>query len=423
MFPREHVMAASRACYTLGQARSKLIRRVCHREHVRVPSSNEGGDGMGSFMVRDLRARQVEGPAKSSEKPLSVTVALSLLLSIVLAFTLGTSVSLGSPAAPAPGRPGSVIPSASFADTLNIYRFNGSRFVQVPGSLTQIAVGADGRGVGSAVLVPDSAVWGINEHKGIFRFNPSNRLFEKMPGTLEQIAVGSSFHIWGVNVRQEIYRFDGSQFVQIPGSLRQIAVGADGAVWGLNAADEIYNWSPTTRQFEQIPGKLQTIAVGSRDVVWGLSRGNYTGDGSLFQTHKIWQLNSTTQLFEQRLPTPGWGIPAESLSVIAVGPDGVVFGIRPGQEILTFDPARVKPPTPGLPYSGESGWADVPGLLETISVGSRAHVWGINANKQIYKFNLSTRRFDNIPGRLTQIAVGASGATWGISRVVPAPPK
>jgi len=62
-----------------------------------------------------------------------------------------------------------------------------------------------------------------------------------------------------------IYRFDGSEFVQIPGQLNSIVCCATGTVWGINASGQIYRVDGP--QFQQVAGALQSIAVGSDSTV------------------------------------------------------------------------------------------------------------------------------------------------------------
>ena len=56
----------------------------------------------------------------------------------------------------------------------------------IPGSLAQIAAGGDG-------------VWGINSSQSIFRLDPASGNFVNVPGFLTQIAVGSGAGVWGVS--------------------------------------------------------------------------------------------------------------------------------------------------------------------------------------------------------------------------------
>ena len=51
------------------------------------------------------------------------------------------------------------------------------------------------------------------------------------------------------------------------------------------------------------------------------------------------------------------------------------------------------------------------GKLKQISVGGFDHVWGVNANGEIYKRNGSN--WERVPGNLKQVSVGTDGAAWG----------
>jgi hypothetical protein len=140
----------------------------------------------------------------------------------------------------------------------------GWQFWQVPGSLGQIAVSA-----GYTSCHPYE-VWGINSSSQIFRYNFCTLKFEQIPGFLTQIAVGGG-DIWGVNKSSQIFRFNFQTltFKQLPGSLAQVSVGVDG-VWGINAAGQVYQFNPSTQRFLQLQGFLFQIASGGNGV-WGLN--------------------------------------------------------------------------------------------------------------------------------------------------------
>jgi hypothetical protein len=128
-------------------------------------------------------------------------------------------------------------------------RWSG-KFLQVPGSLAQIAVG-----VGYSKCHPYE-VWGINGFSQIYRYYCSGR-FEQIAGLLKQLSVGGG-DVWGINDSKQIFRFDPqtSTFKQLPGLLTQITVGVDG-VWGINASHQIYQFNPSTGHFGQLRGSLR----------------------------------------------------------------------------------------------------------------------------------------------------------------------
>jgi Tectonin domain/Pro-kumamolisin, activation domain len=248
---------------------------------------------------------------------------------------------------------------------------NFSRFQQVSGLLTQIAVGAAG------------AVWGLNATGEIFWFNPETQSWAQLQGLLAQIAAGANGDVWGINAAQQIFRFnpETQSWELIPGLLARLSVGADGTVWGINAAQQIFRFNPQTQSWDLMPGLLAEIAVGFDTVVWGI--------------------NSASQIFRFNPGTQNWDLIPGLLAQIAVGPDGDVWGLNSASEIFHFNPQT-------------QSWDHVPGFLARIAVGFGGNVWGINAQHQIYQFNLQSQNWNLIPGALAEIAVGIDGSVWGI---------
>ena len=65
-----------------------------------------------------------------------------------------------------------------------IWKYDGNNYVQVPGALEHIAVGADG------------TVWGLNSGGLIYKYDGNN--FVKVPVVADQISVGNKDNVWGV---------------------------------------------------------------------------------------------------------------------------------------------------------------------------------------------------------------------------------
>ena len=100
-------------------------------------------------------------------------------------------------------------------------------------------------------------VFTIGTSNQVYRYNPGTKAFVQIPGSLTQVAVGGGTvrqqdEIWGVGTSGLIYHFNyGTKtFTQVGGSLVQIVVGEgiwDNChpyeVWGLNAADWIFRYN------------------------------------------------------------------------------------------------------------------------------------------------------------------------------------
>jgi hypothetical protein len=244
-------------------------------------------------------------------------------------------------------------------------------FRLVPGSLHELAVGADG------------TVWGIDATGLIYRYDSSTQRWVQAPGYLTQIAVGGKDSVWGLNPAGSIYRWDADRqnWTPVSGSLTEISVGSDGDVWGLNVAESIYHWSPSAQNWFQVPGALKQIAVGFNGAVWGINSAGL-----------IYRFNPGSQAF---VSVPG------ILTQIAIGSDGVVWGLN-GQNIYRFNALTQQ-------------FENVPGALTRIAVGSGGNVWGISAGNLIYHFDTPSQSWIHIPGTLSQIAAGANGSVWGLN--------
>jgi Tectonin domain len=271
-----------------------------------------------------------------------------------------------------------------------IYRYHPStkKFVQVAGSLSQVAVG------GGSLLEPDQ-VWGVNG-AGVFRFNLSNNTYtqENPPGAttfFSQIAVGEGdedssvggsdgchpFEVWGLAASAPSnaglpyrYNYCEGQFDEIPlpsGSttpFTHIATGG-GVLWALDAKENIWRWNG--HFWRLVSGFLQQITVGVNDV-WGLD-----GYGT------VYRYDPNTDMFA--LVQAGDNTSDTYVGQIAAGGDGVwaiqIGTIFPFNQYITIDRFDSGP-------QGIQGYVpfDSPGAQ--VAVGSGAGVWVVNDSEQVF---------------------------------------
>lgn len=59
-------------------------------------------------------------------------------------------------------------------------------------------------------------------------------------------------------------------------------------------------------------------------------------------------------------------------------------------------------------------FAQVPGSLIDVSVGSDGTVWGVNSNDQI--FHRNSDKWMAVPGFLSEISAGIAAHVWGVNR-------
>jgi hypothetical protein len=190
-----------------------------------------------------------------------------------------------------------------------IYKYDGSAFIQVPGSASRIAVG------------PDGNAWVVNSAGYIYRYTGS--YWVNVPGIASDIGVGADGTVWVTNPNGLIYRYDGADFQVMPGWASRIAVGPDGNAWVVNSAGFIYQYNGS--YWVNVPGIASDIGVGADGTMWVT---NPTG--------LIYRYNGTG--FQ---PMPGWA------SQIAVGPDGNAWVVNSAG--FTYQ------------YTG-SYWINIPGI-------------------------------------------------------------
>ncbi|HTX35574.1 MAG TPA: tectonin domain-containing protein [Bryobacteraceae bacterium] len=234
-----------------------------------------------------------------------------------------------------------------------------SKFEPIPGGSGPFVTVA----VGGGTLLQADEVWALNADQQIFRL--SNGSFQQIPGQLTQIAIGPGFEtchpaeVWGLNnASGEVFRFDfcTGQFNQAAGQLSQISVG-EHEVWGLNSAGAIFHWNFSTFVFDTVPGLLTQISAGPAGVVWGvdsntgkvfrLSRDNegakfleVTGQLAVISVggNGVWGLNFAEGIFHFDQGSQQFVQVTGLLDSIAVGNGGGVWGLSSGQGIFLFKP-------------------------------------------------------------------------------------
>ena len=259
-------------------------------------------------------------------------------------------------------------------------------WIQIPGFLSSIAVGANG------------TVWGVNSAQGVYRLatnsSPSYETLNTVVGTLAEVSVGADGSVWGVSSNAAEYFSSGTQSFETANSpaISKLSVGAGADVWGVSPSANIYQYNAATATWNNIPGELNLIRVGANGSVWGINAA-----GQIY-TYNAASGGWTSIPGQLALPSqlPGQGGP------LSVGADGTVWGINAAQQIYRFVPAT-------------QSWVNVPGALVQISVGDANSVWGINAAQQVYYYD-PTGSWVNVPGALlVQISVAFDGSVWGVN--------
>jgi virginiamycin B lyase len=234
----------------------------------------------------------------------------------------------------------------------------------------------------------------------ILRFDGSQ--FVSMPGDLASISVGRAGSIWGLRENKTmdspgdagVYRFDATSnsFVKVvPDVFLMIAASQDGPrAWGIGSSGNILTYDLAQEAFVGVPFpgvSAFKIAVGSGQYVWVLSIDTYNQDPGPF---RIYRFNNAAKVFQQ---IPG------SLQSISVGFDGAAWGIDLHSNIVKFD-------------EQSNTFAQVDEEFTTVTVGDANNVWALKGSS-IFRFDGSG--FVQVPGALREIYASATGSVWGIN--------
>ncbi len=201
-----------------------------------------------------------------------------------------------------------------------IYKWNGSGWTIMPGHLKHVSVGDDGEvwGVNSEDEIytwtgsgwhyhtighlkqisvgDDHNIWGVNSLDMIYKWGIYVYPYHPwmyISGELKHVSVGyQGYEVWGVNSNDWIYRWDALWgWERMPGQLKQISVGSGSAIWGVNSEDEIYKWNNSSYSWVRItPGHLKYISVNYNGSVWGVN-----SEDEIYKLVKHYQSNAENE--------------------------------------------------------------------------------------------------------------------------------
>jgi virginiamycin B lyase len=89
-----------------------------------------------------------------------------------------------------------------------------------------------------------------------------------------------------------------------------------------------------------------------------------------------------------------------------VAPPGINIGFAP--TLSPRDRASLS-----ISYVGRHAWVRISGSLKYVSIGAANHIWGVNAQDEIFRKDLDT--WTQVPGALKQVSVGVDGVVWGVN--------
>ncbi|MCF2506335.1 M57 family metalloprotease [Dyadobacter sp. CY107] len=227
--------------------------------------------------------------------------------------------------------------------------YPNGEWVQIAGSATDIAVGAQG----SVFAIGKDPV---GADFGIYRQSTSGSWI-KMPGSAIKITAGAGDVPWVVNSVGGIYRFNGSLWDRMPGTAKDIAAAGDGSVYMVGGAAVaggfgIHKWNGTN--WTKLPGGAVRIAASAQGIPWIVDN---TGKISFLGG------NSTS-----------WSGVSGSATDIFAGLDGSVYITGRNPVYGGYTLSR---------WNG-TGWSSMPGTAVTLAVNPIGQPWAVNSLGEIW---------------------------------------
>jgi hypothetical protein len=292
----------------------------------------------------------------------------------------------------------------------NVKRWAGKTFMTMPGKLKQISVGNrnhiygislanqllkwDGKEkkwalhnttkLKSISVGEDGRVHAINQLNFAGRI-PFWQKIESDTIRFKQLSAGHSYNVWAIGTDDNLYWFNGIQFVQIPKSrlwietdpltFKYISAGTGStkyglSLWGITNDGRIYKFETPDWSY-LLARRLKKISVANEDNIWGVG------------------LNNIAYQWKNNIWRPAAG--TEKITEISTGSDRSVWALN--REINRGRDFVIRRKV------GNAWKKDLPGRLRAISIGSSNLAWGIGLKNRLWKWN-GSRWFKQL-GRYT----------------------
>jgi len=187
--------------------------------------------------------------------------------------------------------------------------------------------------------------------------------WNKMPGLLKQISIGSDGTIMGVNIHLQIFRWNGDDWSSVnpnTGRLLQVSVGNANNIWGVSENDAVFKWNDNNwSQVDPTDGRLKQVSVGSDGTVWGVNA-----------NHELYKYSNNYLFIDH------------GFSQISVGSASNICGIQSGKVY------KLNVPSSQATADNIGQWTHIPGppLFKYVDISADGDMWAIDTNNNIYRY-------------------------------------
>jgi len=133
----------------------------------------------------------------------------------------------------------------------NVYQRGTNGWFRIGMRAKWVSIGSDG-----------TIICVNNENGRLWRYLGRVDAWENIPGNgIAQISVGNRNIMWCVDVKDQIFKWNGSIWELIPGALTQVVVSSKGKVAGVNRQGNIWGYSTRLSDWKRIPGGATNISI------------------------------------------------------------------------------------------------------------------------------------------------------------------
>lgn len=307
-----------------------------------------------------------------------------------------------------------------------LFRYNGSFWREIP----------DTKALDVSVS-PTGDAWAVMADGTLARFVERQASFVTVPDapkSLVRLDVDDRGLPWVVEKDGTVQRFDGRNWIKLPGNARDVSTGPSGTAYIVSTEHEPMRWVPSQSRWQKLLARADVVAAGADGNPWIA-----TPEGEIFAHQPEPRLgararaNGAGQVFTQVLPwrrvngdgrqvvisrrgdvaalgvngeiwrwkgKSTWGRVAGKLAVLAIDPDGVLWGVDDDGHVLR---------------QANSGWQELPGRARLLAVGADGSAWIVAPDGRLARWQPAAREWQPLedrPHKAQRLAVDPAGRPW-----------
>ncbi len=246
--------------------------------------------------------------------------------------------------------------------------------------------------------------------------------WQPVSGFAHRLSLGPSGDLWALDPKGFIHRFDGKIWFSLPGQARDIAAGGTDSVMIVDMDAHLRAWKAADKRWAPIASpmdRLKTLALTPEGKVWTVGENGtiLTDDAAAFTKPEATQKNEEAQ-----------GLQAPRLQVAASVPESLLAPVpaltKPVAQNLSVSAKEVTGSSTTAPDSGDPGtitsgekiiFVNTRKSVTTLAIGADGSVFGLDDGGNVLRWSNTQKKFNSFPGTLVRLAVDKEAHPWGVS--------